>query len=187
MRWFEVLACYPPEALHAATEGLLRQAYPSYARDHLKALLPLLRELEARRLQEQAKTVRTDERGTCTRCGGTGWVCDLPHLRDLSGQEWRGRYTMAVLCDCGLGRTMARDWKEGRPRPLTWSEYAAANPRWYIQRTVHYQRHQAEGAALRQAEKRGDKDLQIGTALDGVLARLRAKTLQKGNDGQEEG
>ncbi len=188
MNWFEILACYNPEYLDEASNRLARQEYPSFARDHLKAILPILRELEGRRLQEQARVTRTDDRGTCVKCGETGWICDLPNLRDLSGQEWRGRYTMAVCCPCQKGMAIITGWKDekGRPRPITWEQYEAANPLWFVQQSLYKQRKQAEAQALRDAEPKSDKELQIGSALDAVLERLKAKLARKGSNEQDE-
>ena len=117
--WFDVLGNYDLPDLDAATGLLARREYPSWPRDHLKALLAVLREVVAARLTAAADADRRrsgPDRGTCTLCRGTGRVT-VPHPRAVSGGRWvplhiaRGGaswYTAAVLCRCPLGSWYAQ-------------------------------------------------------------------------------
>lgn len=86
---------------------------------------------ESRRIEESAKVTR------CRRCGDCGWVVGVPHVDFVDGPVWlKPRRTMAVTCDCGLGRHIHGRWSNAQPEPkavMPWSEYEARNPHWDAQ------------------------------------------------------
>ena len=177
-RWYEVLGCYDYPLLHEATDLMLRTEYPDSARNHLKALLPLVRDLEGRSIRGRAKTARDDDRGSCTQCGGSGWRTDLPNPRSVIEGQWvPPHYTCAVYCLCALGRWIQQNAKrrEGQSEPLDFGQYEHRNPTWMIQRGLFYSRLQAEGAALQEAEHEDGRTRDCREHLSALLQRLAEK------------
>lgn len=168
--WYEVLGCYPVDALRLATRRLLASGhYPPFLRDHPRALLQQLHALQA----EDARPPAGPDLGTCTTCDGTGRVI-VPHPRAVRDGEWlplcvgRGaavHYTAAVLCPCPLGRWFAahgcasQEWLE---------DYERLNPRWRFH------------LAHRTAEERAAAALSGPSPFADVVRRLAAWGLPEG-------
>lgn len=176
--WYEVLGPENPDDLHEATNRILRTDYPSFARDHLKAILAQIRLLKAERALVGSRVASEGDRGSCAKCGGSGRVI-VPHPRSVVDGEWvplaltRGGaqyYSACVCCSCGLGRWYHEHGSlrvEGRERRMmTLEEYEQINPRWPIH------------LGVRQAETRDVARL-TPPVLEGGLARQNARRLDR--------
>lgn len=110
---------------------------------HLASIRHAIRELRAveyQRDEDRRYGPDGEDRGTCTRCQGTGRVI-VPHLCGVNGRVWsptriaRGGaiyYTMAVLCPCPVGLWYAGHTDSDRC-PMRLEAYAAKNPAWQAQ------------------------------------------------------
>ena len=140
-----------------AVEAVTRHnPIPNYAPEILNAIRSELflrdqsfREAtEAKRLAEVTKPIR------CRRCGDCGWVVGVPHVEFVAGPEWlKPRRSMAVTCDCGLGRHIHGRWENAQPeakKVLSFSEYEGRNPHWQTQMELRRVEVAAEMAAHEQ-------------------------------------
>ena len=143
--------------LLAAIQSISRHSpVPQFSTQFLDAIrLELRRQdssvreaVESKRLAEIAKPIR------CHRCGDSGWVVGVPHVDFVHGPVWlKPRRTMAVTCDCGLGRHIHGRWSNAQPEPkavLGWSEYEQRNPHWNAQAELRRVEVAAEMAAHEQ-------------------------------------
>lgn len=141
----------------AAVQAISRHApVPQFPTQFLDALRSELRRQdssvreasEAKRLAEIAKPIR------CRRCGDCGWVVGVPHVEFVAGPEWlKPRRSMAVTCDCGLGRHIHGRWENAQPeakKVLSFSEYEGRNPHWQTQMELRRVEVAAEMAAHEQ-------------------------------------
>lgn len=135
-------------ALADLTRELAATDYPSFARDHLKALLALIRRKRAETFRhERAGGETHPDFGTCSTCDSSGRVT-VPHLKAIVDGRWIPRivarggaaiyYTCAVTCHCQLGRWFeehaAGQRQDGTTRrPMTLLEYTHQNPSWASQ------------------------------------------------------
>jgi hypothetical protein len=183
--WQTVLGPYDPRLLHQATDRLLACEYPSFIRDHLRALLALLCDLTAAEVERVTGFASQGDRGSCGLCGGTGRVT-VPHPRAVHGGEWvplkvaRGGaayYTCAVCCTCPLGRWY-EEHSEGRSgggepaAPMALRDYERTNPLWREQLAEREQLLAAELAATAALQGRTPQERATAVALDRILRRL---------------
>lgn len=182
--WYDLLAAearYASE-LHAATREMVSGGIPAWLREHLGALLAIIRRRRAEQVQADREAVCKDERGSCVQCGGSGRVT-VPQLRAIAGGEWvplsltrsgtAVYYTTCVCCSCALGQWYAgmSIKRNGETQcPMTLREYEFHNPEWRAQaehrRLIdrEEQRHTAEMA---------DEDARM--AMDRTIDRLCRK------------
>lgn len=109
---------------------------PQFPTQFLDALRSELRrqDLSIRDAHERSRLAELTKPIRCHRCGDCGWVIGLPHVEFVSGPEWpKPRRTMAVTCDCGLGRHVHGRWNNAQPDPkqvMSFAEYECRNPHW---------------------------------------------------------
>lgn len=145
-KFFEVLDCGADD-LEAASNHLGASGSSARPAEQLASITRFLRDrisIEYKREAEQHE----QERGDCVKCRGIGRVI-VPHVAGLKDGEWRPvqkarsastYYTMAVLCDCALGRWMRQKY-DAEKCPMFIETYSLQNPRWpqqLRQRSLEY-------------------------------------------------
>jgi hypothetical protein len=125
----------PGPILEKAVNAVFRRSVqPRWPSEHLQALRE---EIHAARAHESAnREAAVVNSIVCRYCGDTGTVVDLPHLCQITNNEWefftRGiaPYFTSVICDqCLVGKSKPRDIPDNR-RLATLGEYAHRNPKW---------------------------------------------------------
>jgi hypothetical protein len=151
-----------------------RASIPRFAAEHLEALREEIR-LGRRKIEAQhyQNSLPGPDRGTCQLCGDAGIVCGLPHLKDIRGSIWGGRYTVGIVCRCLRGKWFGEKCRPNDQPLMGLDEYELHNPDWRGQLRAR--------AELREFEARESgkwRQLETGNPLEKIreLARNLART-----------
>ena len=189
LSWRELFltAGYQAGELRAATDaialdpGSLGGMYQSKMTAHLTAIQSRIRNGRAIVLERSKPSER--ERGTCTKCGGCGYVT-VPHPASIRDGEWKPMlvaranatyYTAAVVCSCALGRWLVDNGKTKRRRTtgtddriLRLEDYERINPDWQEQLAAHRKMQRLRANAV-------DSERQVKESKEHNLAWLASK------------
>jgi hypothetical protein len=128
-------AGFTREELFEATEWLAVNDPPAFRDGHLRRLQQRIR---GRRSDTLIRPHEVESYPDCRDCGGTGLICGLPDLRTVSGGEWHGHATCAVVCPCGWGARVClrQQSAEDRHRIMVLAVYEQHNPAWRQQLAI---------------------------------------------------
>lgn len=128
MAWKTLFAAagYTAAELREASDWIALNDTPKWRSEHLAKLQERIR---TKRREDRARPAQPEQAyPDCNECHGTGWVCDLPHLGQVFGGEWKGESTCAVFCRCSWG---TREYARHRERKaMTLDQYERRNPSW---------------------------------------------------------
>ncbi len=165
-------AGYSPAELRAASDALALSPEPlKWREDHRRELVRHLRAARQDRLTRPATDGETSY-PSCWICGGGGWVCGLPDLRQVKSGQWLGSATCAVLCSCSYGQKEGQRHspKEDRRRPMTLMRYEALNPKWLEQQSLRAETVAAEAKA---SDQTSAADRLLGPIVRRLLAGVK--------------
>ncbi len=132
---------YTEAELREATDWLALNDPPTWRVEHLKAIQARIRSRRIELREQKPADGSGESYPDCHICHGAAWVI-VPDLRAVSGGEWNGKHTCAVLCSCPYGHKESLRHKKFVPVRL--SSYERRNPGWADQ----VERHRVESAAV---------------------------------------
>lgn len=114
-----------------------REKAGCFRTDHLAVICNRIEVKRLAKYQAECRDSKSDERGVCDACRGSGSLV-VPHEKYVQNGQWIPPFpTFAVFCFCRLGQlkfdTVYRDQerqKNGQKQPLAWQKYEQMVPEW---------------------------------------------------------
>jgi len=179
-REFEAMGFTVAE-LHGATDWISRESKGITRWDHLQAIRDHVRNGRRFAASKARATVGESDRGTCSKCSDTGYVCGLPHLSQLRPEGWLPLFadvpalTQAAVCTCLAGKWIYDAWndkdqkyKDHYRKPQSLVEYTRLNPQWEAQMRDYAEQRRLK-IASDSVTKHADKSKPLASILQKVL------------------
>lgn len=192
-RWWETYAIWTrlfsaegwnDEQLADAVYRVARRAVlPQFAPQHLQAIHE---ELLASARESRELRRKHFEAHSCSTCGSTGWIVDLPHLDHVRESVWHTDmgvyYTQAVCCSCEKGQAtktaIAARWSKEPIRegqfPMDLNEYLRRNSGYRDQLAARDEVHKAK-RELEKMKSVSSSNENVQQKLQEIMAKIGRK------------